>query len=159
MLVGLCWKTDASSSPPPSKKQRNTRAKATASTKKKVEGKAKATASAKKTKIESEDKEHFMAKDRQAWRQWLHENHKAQARVWLIYNKKSSQLDSVRYDEAVEEALCYGWIDSTIRPIDDVQYKQLYTPRKPKSVWSKLNKDRVANWLQMVKWLKQAWNA
>ena len=70
-------------------------------------------------------------------------NHKTSNGVWLIYYKKNSGKTRVPYDEAVEEALCFGWIDSTLNPIDDLCYMQLYMPRKDKSGWSKLNKDRV----------------
>jgi uncharacterized protein YdeI (YjbR/CyaY-like superfamily) len=62
----------------------------------------------------------------------------------LIFDKKGSRADRLAYAAAVEEALCFGWIDSTLRPLDDAQYMQLFTPRKPTSSWSKLNKERVA---------------
>jgi uncharacterized protein YdeI (YjbR/CyaY-like superfamily) len=63
--------------------------------------------------------------------------------VWLVYAKKHSRLPSLAYNDAVEEALCFGWIDSKINPIDDVFYMQMFTPRKLKSAWSPLNKARV----------------
>jgi uncharacterized protein YdeI (YjbR/CyaY-like superfamily) len=63
--------------------------------------------------------------------------------VWLVYAKKHSGLASLTYNDAVEEALCFGWIDSKIHPIDDTFYMQVFTPRKPKSAWSALNKTRV----------------
>lgn len=83
------------------------------------------------------------APHRSAWRAWLHENHTCSQGVWLVYFKKHSKQPSVTYAEAVEEALCFGWIDSTVRPIDAHRWMQLFTPRRPKSVWSKLNKSRV----------------
>ena len=83
------------------------------------------------------------AKDRKAWRKWLEKNHKTTAGIWLIYYKKDSGKTRVPYADAVEEALCFGWIDSTLNPIDEYCYMQLFTPRKPKSGWSKLNKERV----------------
>lgn len=83
------------------------------------------------------------APDRDAWRHWLDKNHARSTSVWLVYCKKDSNHPSVSYAEAVEEALCFGWIDSTVRPIDDHRWKQLFTPRRPKSVWSRLNKSRV----------------
>jgi len=85
----------------------------------------------------------FLAKDRKEWRNWLKENHGTSKGIWLIYYKKKSGKTSVSYDEAVEEALCFGWIDSTVNRIDEEKYMQLYTPRKLDSIWSKLNKGRV----------------
>jgi uncharacterized protein YdeI (YjbR/CyaY-like superfamily) len=63
--------------------------------------------------------------------------------VWLVYAKKHSRLPSLTYNDAVEEALCFGWIDSKINPLDDAFYMQMFTPRKLKSAWSALNKTRV----------------
>ena len=85
----------------------------------------------------------YYAKDRKAWRKWLEKNHAKSAGIWLIYYKKSSQKTRLEYNDAVEEALCFGWIDSTFRPIDDEKYMQRFTPRKPKSGWSGLNKQRI----------------
>jgi uncharacterized protein YdeI (YjbR/CyaY-like superfamily) len=64
--------------------------------------------------------------------------------VWLVYAKKGSGLPSLSYNDAVEEALCVGWIDSRINPIDEAFYMQVFTPRQPRSGWSALNKARVA---------------
>ncbi len=83
------------------------------------------------------------ARDRASWRAWLRRHHKASPGVWLVYHKKGSGIPSVTYPEAVEEALCFGWIDSKIHPVDTVRYRQIFTPRKPRSSWSKLNKERV----------------
>ncbi len=85
----------------------------------------------------------FQAVDRKAWRNWLYENHQNCQGVWLIYYKVASGKPSIRYQEAVQEALCFGWIDSQIKSLDEERYKQIFTPRKPKSVWSKLNKQYV----------------
>jgi len=82
-------------------------------------------------------------KSRKAWRDWLKKNHATSAGVWLVYAKKHSRLPSLTYNDAVEEALCFGWIDSKINPIDDAFYMQIFTPRKLKSAWSALNKTRV----------------
>ncbi|MDX1991199.1 MAG: YdeI/OmpD-associated family protein [bacterium] len=87
--------------------------------------------------------ERYYARDRQEWRSWLEANHTTSPGVWLIYYKKNSGQPRVAYDEAVEEALCFGWIDSQPNAIDDERYMQLFSPRKPKSPWSKLNKQRV----------------
>jgi uncharacterized protein YdeI (YjbR/CyaY-like superfamily) len=84
---------------------------------------------------------------RQQWRTWLSEHH-AQARgVWLVFYKKSSRLAHVSYDEAVEEALCFGWIDSKPGKVDVLRSKLYFAPRKPGSGWSKPNKDRIATLL------------
>lgn len=88
------------------------------------------------------------AKDREEWRSWLSKNHASSKSVWLIYYKKPSGKPSVSYNEAVEEALCFGWIDSTVNKIDEERFKQLFTPRNPKSVWSLLNKKRALKMIQ-----------
>ena len=82
-------------------------------------------------------------KSRKAWRTWLDKHHASSAGTWLVYAKKHSGLPSLTYNDAVEEALCFGWIDSKIRPMDDDFYMQMFTPRKPKSAWSPSNKARV----------------
>lgn len=84
------------------------------------------------------------ARDRKKWRAWLEKNHARSPGVWLVFYKKASGKPTVRYDEAVEEALCFGWIDSLMKPVDDARYRQLFTPRKAKSAWSRPNKERVA---------------
>lgn len=91
----------------------------------------------------------FYAANRAEWRQWLQENHATAQGVWLIYFKKGSGKTRVEYAEAVEEALCFGWIDSVVKPMDEFSYKQLITPRKPKSNWSKLNKERIVRLIEM----------
>jgi uncharacterized protein YdeI (YjbR/CyaY-like superfamily) len=82
-------------------------------------------------------------KSRVAWRDWLEKNHASSKGVWLVYAKKHSGLPSLTYHDAVEEALCFGWIDSKINQIDDAFYMQVFTPRKLKSAWSALNQARV----------------
>ncbi|HKP16630.1 MAG TPA: hypothetical protein VJT85_11205, partial [Gemmatimonadaceae bacterium] len=77
--------------------------------------------------------EQVYAADRAAWRTWLATHHATSPGIWLVFDKKSSRPDRLAYVDAVEEALCYGWIDSTVRSIDDTRYVQLMTPRKPKS--------------------------
>ncbi|HSD56654.1 MAG TPA: YdeI/OmpD-associated family protein [Methanotrichaceae archaeon] len=83
------------------------------------------------------------AKDRNEWHDWLLKNHAVSSGVLLIYYKKGSGKLSVSYDEAVEEALSFGWIDSRVNSLDEERYMQVFTPRKPRSSWSKLNKQRV----------------
>jgi len=80
---------------------------------------------------------------RQAWREWLEANHESKQAVWLIYYKKKSNLPTVLYSDAVDEALCFGWIDSKAKPIDEEKYMQFFTKRKPKSIWSKINKEKI----------------
>lgn len=81
--------------------------------------------------------------DRDAWRRWLEANHDRSKGVWLAIGKKGSTATRLMYDEAVEEALCFGWIDSTVRKLDAQRSQQLYTPRKPNSTWAASNKRRV----------------
>jgi len=82
-------------------------------------------------------------KTRRAWRAWLARNHAKSKGLWLAYYKKGSGQVSVTYEEALEEALSYGWIDSRLRRLDEERYAQKYTPRKARSVWSAANKARV----------------
>ncbi len=87
--------------------------------------------------------ETFCPTSPQHWRQWLAENHQSKQSIWLIYYKKQTKKPSLSWSEAVDEALCFGWIDSTAKTIDSETYKQFFCKRKPKSVWSKVNKDKV----------------
>ena len=82
-------------------------------------------------------------KSREAWRAWLEKNHASSSGIWLVYAKKHTGIPSLTYNDAVEEALCFGWIDSLLHPIDDSRYRQIFTPRKKTSRWSALNKKRV----------------
>lgn len=81
--------------------------------------------------------------NRDDWRAWLQAHHAVESEIWLIYYKKHTGQPSIPYDVAVEEALCFGWIDSTVKRIDDQRYMQRFTPRKDNSNWSELNKTRV----------------
>jgi uncharacterized protein YdeI (YjbR/CyaY-like superfamily) len=80
-----------------------------------------------------------------AWRAWLAAHHGTTRGVWVMTWRKASGLDTVAYEELVEEALCFGWIDSTVNTFDDRRGLQLITPRKAKSSWTRLNKRRVAD--------------
>lgn len=82
-------------------------------------------------------------KNRDEWRAWLEQNHAIEKDIWLIYYKKHTKKETIFYSEAVDEALCFGWIDSTAKTIDDETYMQRYSPRKAKSVWSLVNKNKV----------------
>lgn len=81
--------------------------------------------------------------DRDAWRAWLEKNYDTEKEIWLIYYKKHTGKPRIPYDDAVEEALCFGWIDSTVKRVDDEKFAQKFTPRKNKSNWSDLNKKRA----------------
>ena len=84
------------------------------------------------------------ARSRKVWRAWLSKHHQQSQGVWLVFPKKATGLPTVSYNDAVEEALCFGWIDGLMNPIDDTCYRQKFTPRKPKSAWALSNKNRVA---------------
>jgi uncharacterized protein YdeI (YjbR/CyaY-like superfamily) len=87
--------------------------------------------------------ERYEAGNRKDWREWLARNHATAPGVWLVSYKKSSGKQGLRYDEAVEEALCFGWIDSKAKTLDEERSMLLFTPRKSKSPWSRPNKERV----------------
>jgi uncharacterized protein YdeI (YjbR/CyaY-like superfamily) len=91
-------------------------------------------------------------RDRGSWRRWLAAHHDKASEIWLVYYKKAAGKRSVTYEEALDEALCYGWIDSTVRALDRERYMQRWTPRKRGSVWSALNKKRLAR-LSAEGWL------
>ncbi len=86
----------------------------------------------------------FHAESRAAWRAWLAEHHSTERGVWLCSWKAATGRPTCAYADAVEEALCFGWIDSTVNTLDDERGLQLMTPRKPKSSWTRLNRQRVA---------------
>jgi uncharacterized protein YdeI (YjbR/CyaY-like superfamily) len=83
-------------------------------------------------------------KSRAAWRAWLERHHQTRADVWVVYFKKHTGKPSVTYEEAVEEALCFGWIDGQLQRIDDERHMQRFTPRRKGSQWSPLNLRRFA---------------
>lgn len=89
------------------------------------------------------DAEDYCPGDKKDWREWLELNHHKNEGVWLIFYKKKSPNYNLSWSESVDEALCFGWIDSTKRAIDDTKYKQYFSKRKAKSNWSKINKDKV----------------
>jgi len=90
-----------------------------------------------------EEKEQLYFKNAQEWREWLHENHHSSQGVYLVFYRVDSPFESMRWEEAVQVALCYGWIDSTAKKLDEQRRRQMFTPRKEKSVWSKVNKTYV----------------
>ena len=81
--------------------------------------------------------------DRREWRKWLARNGNRSNGVWLAIQKKNSRIEGIRYTEAVEEAICFGWIDSRIRRLDENHFIQWYSPRKEDSVWSLINKKKA----------------
>lgn len=84
---------------------------------------------------------HF--KSRSEFRKWLEKNHAKKTELWILFYKVHTKKKSLRYAEAVEESLCFGWIDGIVKRIDDEKHAQRYTPRNPKSIWSKVNKERA----------------
>jgi len=89
------------------------------------------------------DVEEHCPYDKKEWRKWLELNHNKKDAVWLIFYKKKSSNHNLSWSESVDEALCFGWIDSTKRSIDSEKYKQYFSRRKAKSNWSKINKGKV----------------
>ena len=83
-------------------------------------------------------------RSRQQWRGWLEEHHDSESEIWLVIHKRHTGEESVSYDDAVEEALCFGWIDSIVRRLDADRYLRKFTPRKPDSRWSTINRQRYA---------------
>ena len=79
----------------------------------------------------------------EAWKSWLRQNHEREAMVWLVFRKKGKGPVPFDYQEALDEALCMGWVDSLLKKIDEVSYMRKFTPRKASSTWSERNKERV----------------
>lgn len=101
-----------------------------------------------------EIKKSLYAKDRRSWRSWLAKHHDREKEVWLIYYRKDSGKPRITYNAAVEEALCYGWIDSTVKAIDTERFAQRFSPRKPTSKLSQMNKERVRKLIARKKMTK-----
>jgi uncharacterized protein YdeI (YjbR/CyaY-like superfamily) len=93
--------------------------------------------------MEIKETETFCPSNQQDWRLWLQKNHRIKQSVWLLYYKKNSNKPSINWSQAVDEALCFGWIDSTAKALDQEKYIQFFCRRKPKSNWSKINKAKV----------------
>jgi uncharacterized protein YdeI (YjbR/CyaY-like superfamily) len=91
----------------------------------------------------------FYAPDRKSWRRWLTKNHHKEPEIWLVYYKKSAGLPTIPYEDAVEEALCFGWIDSMERSLDENRYAGRFSPRRPDSNWSESNRSRVKRLIAM----------
>ena len=95
-------------------------------------------------------KAHFF-KNKEEWRAWLKNNHATQTEVWLVHYKKKSNKKSISHFDAVKEAICFGWIDSKLKRIDEERFILRYSPRKEKSVWSKINKETAERMLLLGK--------
>lgn len=93
--------------------------------------------------MEKKEPETFCPRSRQEWRQWLIENHSSNQSVWLVYYKKNLNISTIAYNDAVDEALCFGWIDSTKKSLNQETFMQFFCKRKPVSVWSKINKAKI----------------
>ena len=89
--------------------------------------------------------------NRNQWRAWLEKNHRARKEVWLLHYNKQSKKQSLNHFDAVEEALCFGWIDSKLKKIDNERFILKYSPRKQKSVWSKINKENAEKMIALGK--------
>jgi uncharacterized protein YdeI (YjbR/CyaY-like superfamily) len=85
------------------------------------------------------------------WRSWLTENHQNQSGIWLKFFKKDTGITSLHYPEALDEALCFGWIDGQSKSIDDKAYMQKFTPRRIRSMWSKRNTEHIARLTKLGK--------
>lgn len=88
-------------------------------------------------------KDVLVPRSRAGWRRWLASNPDRNVGLWVVYRKKSSDLAGPIYDDLVEEALCFGWIDSQVRRVDDHRVRQWFSPRRAGGVWSALNKERI----------------
>jgi uncharacterized protein YdeI (YjbR/CyaY-like superfamily) len=93
--------------------------------------------------MDENDVETFCPASQQAWRQWLKKNHKLKLSVWLVLYKKKSNKPTIAWSEAVDEALCFGWVDSKRKPVDEEKFMQFFSRRKSKGTWSKINKGKV----------------
>lgn len=89
--------------------------------------------------------------DRQAWRNWLKKNHSEKKEIWLVFYKKHTDKKSLAYTDAVEEALCFGWIDGLLKRIDNEKHKIRFSPRRPGSIWAPSNVARVRKMIREKK--------
>ncbi len=85
----------------------------------------------------------FYPESKKAWRDWLEKNHEAEQSVWVIFYKKGNDTPSISWSDSVDEALCFGWIDSTAKKRDDESYYRYFSQRNSKSIWSKINKEKI----------------
>lgn len=97
--------------------------------------------------------------NRKDWRLWLLKNHNKEKEIWLVYYRKSSGKSRISYNDAVDEALCFGWIDGILKNIDEEKFAQRFTPRRPNSVLSELNKERIRKLIDRKSMTPQGLNA
>jgi uncharacterized protein YdeI (YjbR/CyaY-like superfamily) len=90
----------------------------------------------------------FCPKNQREWRQWLQKNHSSKQSIWLIHYKKKTNVSSISWSQAVDQALCFGWIDSIRKPIDDEKFMQFFSQRKPNGTWSKVNKEKIKHFIE-----------
>jgi uncharacterized protein YdeI (YjbR/CyaY-like superfamily) len=93
----------------------------------------------------------YYPKNRKEWRTWLSKHHKTSKEIWVIFYRKDSGKLRIPYNDAVEEALCYGWIDSILKPRNEESWIQRFSPRKKKSVLSEMNKERIRRLIKAKK--------
>lgn len=103
--------------------------------------------------------ETFCPTSQHEWRTWLQKNHVSKQAIWLVYYKLKSGVSSISWSDAVDEALCFGWIDSTKKSIDDERFMQFFCKRKSTSVWSKINKTKVERLIQEGKFTKAGFDS
>lgn len=97
----------------------------------------------------------FYAPNRRAWRAWLKAHSKSEKEIWLIYYRKQTGKARIAYNDAVEEALCFGWIDSTVKTLDAERFAQKFSPRRPRSGYSQPNKERLRRLIAQGKVTKE----
>jgi uncharacterized protein YdeI (YjbR/CyaY-like superfamily) len=93
--------------------------------------------------------------NRKDWRKWLREHYKTEKEIWLVYYRKATGKPRIEYNDAVEEALCFGWIDSTQKTIDEKRTAQRFSPRKPRSPYSPANKERLRKLVRQRRVIKE----
>jgi uncharacterized protein YdeI (YjbR/CyaY-like superfamily) len=98
-------------------------------------------------------------KTREEWRDWLENNHSQESEAWVIIYKKKSKKRGLKYLEALEEALCCGWVDSTMNRVDEDSYRQRFSPRRRKSIWSKSNKELASRLIEKEKMTRAGFEA
>lgn len=101
-------------------------------------------AAEKKQKTHKDDLPVIPFASQQVWEEWIEQHHFTADGIWIRFYKKASGIASVTYAEALDVALCYGWIDAQLKSIDEVSYKQHFSPRRPRSIWSKRNREHIA---------------
>src|SRR5207244_10390985 len=83
-------------------------------------------------------------RSRQRWRKWLEQHHDSESVIWLVFHKRHTNVKSISLGDAIDEALCFGWVDSLVKRLDDERYARKFTPRKADSKWSTINRQRYA---------------